>query len=58
MSTEDRGLETGDGSQETEDRKQETGDRRRETGDRRGFSDVISEKFSAFHFADLATVKG
>ena len=50
--------ETGDGRQETGERRQETGDKRREMGDRRqdtgdgrGFSDVISEKFSAFNLA-------
>ena len=36
---------------ETGDRKRETGDRKQETRDGRGFSDVISDKFSAFNWA-------
>ena len=44
----DRRWETGDGRQEMEDRRWKTGDGRRKKIDRRGFSDVISEKFSAY----------
>ena len=36
---------------ERRDRRQEKGDRRKETGERRGFSDVISEKCSAYNLA-------
>ena len=47
----DRRWETGDGRQEMEDRRWKTGDGRRKKIDRRGFSDVISEKFSAYNLA-------
>ena len=43
--------ETGDWRQETGDERQETGDDRWETGDWRGFSDIISEKVSAYNLA-------
>ena len=48
----DRRWETGYGRQDMGDRIWETEDGRQETADRRqenGFSDVISEKFSAFN---------
>ena len=67
METGDRRQEMGDGRQETGDGRQKTGDRRQETGDwrlksehrtvetgdGRGFSDVISEKLSAFLLVEI-----
>ena len=48
---EDGRRKTGDRRHEVEDRRRKTGDGRpeMETRDKSGFSDIVSEKFSAFN---------